>query len=374
MTYGPAPESDAAANAWLDAHNRRFDLFINNRWTPPAEGKTLTVSNPARAETLAQVADASAADIDAAVKAARGAYETWSALSPHQRARHLYAIARNVQKHARLLAVVESLDNGKAIRESRDIDIPLVARHFYYHAGWAQLMESELRDYQSLGLVGQVIPWNFPLLMLAWKIAPAIAMGNTVVIKPAPYTPLSALLFAEVIAEAGLPPGVVNIVTGGDQAGASLVAHSDLDKVAFTGSTAVGRIIRRATAGAGVKLTLELGGKSPFLVFDDADLDGAVEGLVDAIFFNQGEVCCAGSRLLAQENIADQFISKLKGRMARLRLGDALDKGIDIGAIVDPVQRDNIAAWVKRGIEEGAEVYQPQIESPDKGCFIPRRP
>ncbi|MDE2819302.1 MAG: aldehyde dehydrogenase family protein [Chloroflexota bacterium] len=371
MTYGPAPESDAAANAWLDAHNRRFDLFINNRWTPPAEGKTLTVSNPARAETLAQVADASAADIDAAVKAARGAYETWSALSPHQRARHLYAIARNVQKHARLLAVVESLDNGKAIRESRDIDIPLVARHFYYHAGWAQLMESELRDYQSLGLVGQVIPWNFPLLMLAWKIAPAIAMGNTVVIKPAPYTPLSALLFAEVIAEAGLPPGVVNIVTGGDQAGASLVAHSDLDKVAFTGSTAVGRIIRRATAGAGVKLTLELGGKSPFLVFDDADLDGAVEGLVDAIFFNQGEVCCAGSRLLAQENIADQFISKLKGRMARLRLGDALDKGIDIGAIVDPIQRDNIAAWVKRGIEEGAEVYQPQIESPDKGCFYP---
>ncbi|MDE2950950.1 MAG: aldehyde dehydrogenase family protein [Chloroflexota bacterium] len=371
MTYGPAPESDAAANAWLDAHKRRFDLFINNSWIPPAEGKTLTVSNPARAETLAQVADASAADIDAAVKAARGAYETWSALSPHQRARHLYAIARNVQKHARLLAVVESLDNGKAIRESRDIDIPLVARHFYYHAGWAQLMESELRDYQSLGLVGQVIPWNFPLLMLAWKIAPAIAMGNTVVIKPAPYTPLSALLFAEVIAEAGLPPGVVNIVTGGDQAGASLVAHSDLDKVAFTGSTAVGRMIRRATAGAGVKLTLELGGKSPFLVFDDADLDGAVEGLVDAIFFNQGEVCCAGSRLLAQENIADQFISKLKGRMARLRLGDALDKGIDIGAIVDPIQRDNIAAWVKRGIEEGAEVYQPQIESPDKGCFYP---
>ncbi len=371
MTYGPAPESDAAANAWLESHNRNFDLFINNSWVPPQAGKTLTVSNPARAETLAQVADASAADIDAAVKAARGAYETWSALSPHQRARHLYAIARNVQKHARLLAVVESLDNGKAIREARDIDIPLVARHFYYHAGWAQLMESELRDYQSLGLVGQVIPWNFPLLMLAWKIAPAIAMGNTVVIKPAPYTPLSALLFAEVIAEAGLPPGVVNIVTGGDQAGASLVAHSDLDKVAFTGSTAVGRMIRRATAGAGVKLTLELGGKSPFLVFDDADLDGAVEGLVDAIFFNQGEVCCAGSRLLAQENIADQFISKLKGRMARLRLGDALDKGVDIGAIVDPVQRDNIAAWVKRGIEEGAEVYQPQIESPDKGCFYP---
>ena len=371
MTYGPAPESDAAAQAWLDAHKRHFDLFINNCWVPPAEGKTLTVSNPAREETLAQVADASAADIDAAVKAARGAYETWSTLSPYQRARHLYAIARNVQKHARLLAVVESLDNGKAIRESRDIDIPLVARHFYYHAGWAQLMGSELRGYQSLGVVGQVIPWNFPLLMLAWKIAPAIAMGNTVVIKPAPYTPLSALLFAEVIAEAGIPPGVVNIVTGGDEAGASLVAHSDLDKVAFTGSTAVGRVIRRATAGTGVKLTLELGGKSPFLVFDDADLDGAVEGLVDAIFFNQGEVCCAGSRLLVQENIADRFIAKLKRRMSRLRLGDALDKGVDIGAIVDPVQRDNIAGWVKRGIEDGAELYQPEIASPDQGCFYP---
>lgn len=369
MTYGPAPESAAAANAWLDSHERRFDLFINNNWVAPAQGKTFTVSNPARAETLAQVADASAADIDAAVKAARGAYATWSTLSPHRRARHLYAIARAVQKHARLLAVVESLDNGKPIREARDIDIPLVARHFYYHAGWAQLMESELPGYQSLGVVGQVIPWNFPLLMLAWKIAPAIAMGNTVVIKPAPYTPLSALLFAEVIAEAGLPPGVVNIVTGGDQAGAALVAHSDLDKVAFTGSTAVGRVIRRVTAGSGIKLTLELGGKSPFLVFDDADLDGAVEGLVDAIFFNQGEVCCAGSRLLVQENIADRFISKLKQRMSRLRLGDALDKGIDIGAIVDPVQRDNIADWVKRGIADGAEVYQPQIESPDQGCF-----
>ena len=371
MSYGPAPESAAAAEAWLDAHNRRFDLFINNRWIPPAEGKTLTVANPAREETLAQVADASAADIDAAVNAARAAYQSWNALSPHGRARHLYAIARNVQKHARLLAVVESLDNGKPIRESRDIDIPLVARHFYYHAGWAQLMASELRNYQSLGVVGQVIPWNFPLLMLAWKIAPAIAMGNTVVIKPAPYTPLSALLFAEVIAEAGLPPGVVNIVTGGDEAGASLVAHSDLDKVAFTGSTAVGRAIRRVTAGSGVKLTLELGGKSPFLVFDDADLDGAVEGLVDAIFFNQGEVCCAGSRLLVQENIADKFIGKLKRRMSRLRLGDALDKGIDIGAIVDPVQRDNIADWVKRGIADGADVYQPQLDSPDRGCFYP---
>ncbi len=374
MTYGPAPESDAAAIAWLDAHNRHFDLFINNAWTPPADGNTVSVTNPARSETLAHVADATAADIDAAVTAARRAYKSWSALSPHQRARHLYAIARNIQKHARLLAVVESLDNGKPIRESRDIDVPLVARHFYHHAGWAQLLDSELRDYQALGVVGQVIPWNFPLLMLAWKIAPALAAGNTVVIKPAPYTPLSALLFAEIIAEAGLPPGVVNIVTGGDEAGAALVAHDDLDKIAFTGSTAVGRIIRRVTAGKGIKLTLELGGKSPFIVYDDADLDGAIEGLVDAIFFNQGEVCCAGSRLLVQENIADAFIARLKRRMSRLRLGDALDKGIDIGSLIDPVQYQAIDEWVQRGISEGADVYQPDVDLPpisDGGCYYP---
>ena len=371
MSYGPAPESDAAADAWLDSHERKFELFINNGWTVPDQGGYLTVSNPARAETLAQVADASAADIDSAVKAARSAYESWSALSAHQRARHLYAIARNMQKHARLLAVVESLDNGKPIRESRDIDVPLAARHFYYHAGWAQLMDSELRDYKSLGVVGQVIPWNFPILMLAWKIAPALATGNTVVIKPAPYTPLSALLFAEIIAEAGLPPGVVNIVTGGDEAGAALTAHDDLDKIAFTGSTAVGRIIRRATAGTGIKLTLELGGKSPFVVYDDADMDGAIEGLVDAIFFNQGEVCCAGSRLLVQENIEASFIARLKSRMSRLRLGDALDKGIDIGAVIDPVQYEMIDRWIERGISEGADVYQPEIDLPGDGCYYP---
>ena len=371
MTYGPAPESDAAAHAWLDSRDRQFDLFIDNQWTPPATGDYLPAANPARDEPLAQFADAAPADIDAAVRAARAACDTWSALSPHQRARHLYAIARNIQKHARLLAVVESLDNGKPIRESRDIDVPLAARHFYYHAGWAQLLDSELRDWQPLGVVGQVIPWNFPLLMLAWKIAPALAMGNTVVIKPAPYTPLSALLFAEIVAEAGLPPGVVNIVTGGDAAGAALVAHSDLDKVAFTGSTAVGREIRRVTAGTGIKLTLELGGKSPFVVYDDADLDGAIEGIVDAIFFNQGEVCCAGSRLLVQENIAEAFLSRLKGRMASLRLGDALDKGIDIGAVVDPIQRDNIDAWVRRGIDEGAAVFQAPIDAPAQGCFYP---
>ena len=373
MTYGPAPESSAAASAWLDAHDRQFGLFINNQWQPASDNATISVSNPARAEALAEVADASPADIDAAVQAARSAHESWSALSPHQRARHLYAIARNIQKHARLLAVIESLDNGKPIRESRDIDVPLVARHFYHHAGWAQLMHSELRDYAPLGVVGQVIPWNFPLLMLAWKIAPAIATGNTVVIKPAPYTPLSALLFAEIIAEAGLPAGVVNIVTGGDAAGAALVAHEDLDKVAFTGSTSVGRSIRRATAGRGLKLTLELGGKSPFIVYDEADLDGAIEGLVDAIFFNQGEVCCAGSRLLMQENIADDFIARLKARMARLRLGDALDKGIDIGAVIDPSQYEMIDKWVRLGISEGADVYQPAVDMPDaaNGCFYP---
>ena len=371
LPYGPAPEAADAAEAWLNSHARKFDLFINNNWVAPAEDNFLPVSNPARGEDLAQAADASAADIDAAVSAARAAYETWSALSPHQRARHLYAIARNMQKHARMLAVVESLDNGKPIHESRDIDVPLAARHFYYHAGCAQLMDTELRDYQSLGVIGQVIPWNFPLLMLAWKIAPALATGNTVVIKPAPYTPLSALLFAEIIAEAGIPPGVVNIVTGGDEAGAALVAHQDVDKIAFTGSTAVGRKIREATAGSGVKLTLELGGKSPFIVFDDADIDGAIEGLVDAIFFNQGEVCCAGSRLLVQENIAEEFISRLKSRMARLRLGDSLDKGIDIGSVIDPVQYEAIEQWVQRGISEGADVYQPECDLPANGCYYP---
>ena len=371
MSYGPAPESDAAAQAWLESHGRQFDLFINNQWVKPAEGGCLSVANPARDETLASVADATEADVDQAVQAARQAYPAWNGLSPHQRARHLYAAARNMQKHQRLLAVVESLDNGKPIREARDIDIPLAARHFYYHAGWAQLMDSELRGYRSLGVVGQVIPWNFPLLMLAWKIAPAIAMGNTVVIKPAPYTPLTALLFAEIIAEAGLPPGVVNILTGGDQAGAAIAAHPDIDKIAFTGSTAVGRIIRRVTAGTGKKLSLELGGKSPFIVYADADLDGAVEGLVDAIFFNQGEVCCAGSRLLAQENIADRFIDRLKRRMTRLRVGDSLDKGIDIGAVVDPVQYENIDAWVKRGAAEGADIFQPSINLPERGCYYP---
>jgi len=370
LEYGPAPESPAAANAWLDSHERHFNLFINNRWHEPVDGTYLDVRNPATGERLAQVADASEADIDQAVAAARRAFDAWSQTTGAARARYLYAIARTIQKHARLLSVLESMDNGKPIRESRDIDIPLVARHFYHHAGWAQLMPYELADYQPVGVVGQIIPWNFPLLMLAWKIAPALAMGNTVIMKPASYTPLTALLFAEILVEAGLPPGVVSIVTG-TKAGSLVVAHPDIDKIAFTGSTQVGRILRRVTAGTGKRLSLELGGKSPFIVFDDADQDGAVEGLVDAIWFNQGQVCCAGSRLLVQENIADGFLEKVRRRMAHLRVGDPLDKAIDLGAIVDPIQYDTIDRWVKQGIEEGAAIFQPDTPLPSVGCFYP---
>jgi aldehyde dehydrogenase (NAD+) len=369
MDYGPAPESPAAAYAWLDNHQRKFGLFINNQWVTPANIGYYTSYNPGTGEKLAETAQAGQEEVDGAVAAARQAFINWSKTPGVVRARYLYALARNIQKHHRLLAVLESMDNGKPIRESRDIDVPLLARHFYYHAGWAQLMETELRDYQAVGVIGQIIPWNFPLLMLAWKIAPAIAMGNTVVLKPASYTRLSALLFAEVVAEAGLPPGVINIITGSSKTGTMMVTHPDVDKIAFTGSTDVGRTLRRQTAGSGKKLSLELGGKSPFLVFEDADLDGAVEGVVDAIWFNQGQVCCAGSRLLVQENIAERFIHKLKERMRHLRVGDPLDKCIDIGAIVDQTQWDTIDGWVKRGAQEGGEVFQPDIELPSKGCF-----
>jgi aldehyde dehydrogenase (NAD+) len=371
MDYGPAPESASAAQAWLDDYGRKFELFIDNQWQAPADGKYIEVSAPATGKKLADVADASAVDIDKAVKAARKAFKSWSGTTGHERARYLYAIARNIQKHARLFSVVESLDNGKPIRESRDIDIPLVARHFYYYAGWAQLMATEMAGYQPVGVVGQVIPWNFPLLMLAWKIAPALAMGNTVVIKPAPYTPLSAILFAQILQESGLPAGVVNVVTGGDEAGAAITSHADIDKIAFTGSTHVGGIIRRVTAGTGKKLSLELGGKSPYIVFEDADPDGAIEGLVDAIWFNQGQVCCAGSRLLVQENIADSFLENLRRRMSQLRVGDSLDKSIDMGAVVDPVQYQTIDKWVKAGVSEGAAIFQPDIPMPQNGCFYP---
>ncbi|MBL8132704.1 MAG: aldehyde dehydrogenase family protein [Anaerolineae bacterium] len=371
MSYGPAPEAADVAKAWLERHQRQFDLVIDNKWTAPKSGSYLESFAPATGERLAAFADAGEADINAAAAAARIAFATWSQTPGHVRARHLYAIARVVQKHARLLAVLEALDNGKSIRETRDLDVPLVVRHFYHHAGWAQLMDRELHGFQPVGVIGQIIPWNFPLLMLAWKVAPALAMGNTVVIKPAPATSLSALLFAEILVEAGLPPGVVNIVTGGDQTGALITGHPAFDKIAFTGSTEVGRIIRRATAGSGKRLSLELGGKSPFIVFDDADQDSAIEGLVDAIWFNQGQVCCAGSRLLVQENVADAFLAKVRRRMSTLRVGHSLDKSIDMGAIVDARQRETIDRWVQRGRAEGGEVYQADCPLPAQGCWYP---
>ena len=371
MEYGPAPEAAAPGLAWIQERTP-FNLFINNQWVKPAGGQYIDSINPATGKRLAQVAAATSADVDAAVAAARAAFETWGKAPGHVRARYIYAIARHIQKHARLLAVLESLDNGKPIRETRDIDIPLVARHFYYHAGWAQLMESELPGYQPVGVVGQIIPWNFPLLMLAWKIAPALAMGNTVVLKPARYTSLTALKFAEIVQEIGLPPGVVNILTGeASQVGEALVQHPGINKIAFTGSTDVGRSIRRATAGSGKKLSLELGGKSPFIVFDDADLDSVVEGVVDAIWFNQGQVCCAGSRLLVQENIADRLIEKLRERMEHLRIGDPLDKAVDIGAIVSPGQLKEIQRLVNTGVEEGAVMWQPSWACPTEGYFFP---
>ncbi len=371
MEYGPAPEAAAPGLAWIQERTP-FNLFINNQWVKPASGQYIDSINPATGKRLAQVAAATSADVDAAVAAARVAFETWGKTPGHIRTRYIYAIARHIQKHARLLAVLESLDNGKPIRETRDIDIPLVARHFYYHAGWAQLMESELPGYQPVGVVGQIIPWNFPLLMLAWKIAPALAMGNTVVLKPARYTSLTALKFAEIVQEIGLPPGVVNILTGeASQVGEALVGHPGINKIAFTGSTDVGRSIRRATAGSGKKLSLELGGKSPFIVFDDADLDSVVEGVVDAIWFNQGQVCCAGSRLLVQENIADRLIEKLRERMEHLRIGDPLDKAVDIGAIVSPGQLKEIQRLVNTGVEEGAVMWQPSWACPTEGYFFP---
>jgi aldehyde dehydrogenase (NAD+) len=297
MEYGPAPEDPKEAVAWLERCARRFEHFINGGWQTPRAGGYFETTDPSTEEKLASVAQGTAQDVDAAVNAARAALAPWQALTPHARARFLYAIARQVQKHSRRLAVLETLDNGKPIRESRDIDIPLVARHFYHHAGWAQLLAQEFPGYAPCGVVGQIIPWNFPLLMLAWKIAPALAAGNTVVLKPAEYTPLTALAFAEICMEIGLPAGVVNIVTGDGSTGEALVKHSGVDKIAFTGSTEVGRAIRKATAQSHKRLSLELGGKSPYIVFEDADLDSAVEGLVDGIWFNQGQVCCAGSRL-----------------------------------------------------------------------------
>ncbi len=364
MDYGPAPEDASEAQAWLDGHKRKFGLFIDGSWTKA--GKGFDSKNPATGDALAKVSQATQKDVDAAVKAARKAQGPWAKLSGHQRAKHLYALARGLQKHSRLFAVLETMDNGKPIRESRDIDIPLAQRHFYYHAGLAQLMEDELPGRAPTGVCGQIVPWNFPLLMLAWKIAPALAMGNTVVLKPAEYTSLTALLFAELCDRVGLPKGVVNIVTG-DGAVGEMIVNSDVDKLAFTGSTAVGRRIREMTAGSGKALTLELGGKSPYIVFDDADIDSAIEGLVDAIWFNQGQVCCAGSRLLVQEGISEAFYRKLKTRMDGLRIGDPLDKCIDVGAVVDPVQLKTISDMVDANSD--GDTYQAG-SAPD-GCFYP---
>jgi len=371
MEYGPAPEDAKEALTWLDHHKRRFGHFINGTWAEPSAGKYFDTADPSTGEKLASVGQGSAADVDTAVRAARAALPGWQSLRPHARARYLYALARQVQKHSRRLAVLETMDNGKPIRESRDLDIPLVARHFYYHAGWAQLLQQEFPDYVACGVVGQIIPWNFPLLMLAWKIAPALATGNTVVLKPAEFTPLTALAFAEICHEIKLPAGVVNIVTGDGSTGEALVKHPDVDKIAFTGSTEVGRAIRSATAKSHKRLSLELGGKSPFIVFEDADLDSAVEGLVDGIWLNQGQVCCAGSRLLMQESIAEPLIAKIRDRMSTLRVGPPLDKAIDIGAIVARVQLDRIQRLVDQGVADGATCWQPATEMPSRGLYFP---
>jgi len=369
MDYGPSPESPETALAWLASQKSRFGLFIDGRWMAAKE--RFDTRNPANGQLLAQVAQAGKKDVDAAVAAAAAALRPWQALGGHGRARHLYALARALQKHSRLFAVLECLDNGKPIRETRDIDIPLAIRHFYHHAGWAQLLDSELAAYRAVGVVGQIVPWNFPLLMLAWKIAPALACGNTVVFKPAEFTPLSALLFAQVCAEVGLPPGVVNIVTGDGRTGQAIVDHPGIGKIAFTGSTEVGRLIREATAGTGKKISLELGGKSPNIVFADADLDSAVEGVVDSIWFNQGQVCCAGSRLLVQEGVQQRFLEKLRARMKTIRVGDPLDKSTDMGALIDASQQKRVARYVALARDDGATVWQSDTRLPKSGCFYP---
>ncbi|MFN0191096.1 MAG: aldehyde dehydrogenase family protein [Aestuariivirga sp.] len=370
MDYGPAPEASNHVRDWLKVHEKGFGHFIGGAFVASKGGALFDVLNPADNSLLARVPQGTKTDVDRAVEAARKAFGSWSRRPGHERAAYLYALARIIQKRERFLSVLETMDNGKTIRESRDIDIPLVARHFYHHAGWAEIMGDEFPGYGPVGVCGQIVPWNFPLLMLAWKIAPALAAGNTVVLKPAEWTPLTALAFAEICTEAGLPPGVVNVVTGDGSAGALLVEHLGVDKIAFTGSTEVGRLIRRATAGSGKKLSLELGGKSPFIVHEDADLDAAVEGVVDAIWFNQGQVCCAGSRLLVQEGVAERFLSKLKRRMQTLRIGDPLDKSMDMGPVVDRVQRERIVKLVKKGEEEGGTLTQADVPVPETGNYF----
>lgn len=350
-----------------------YGLFIAGEFVEPRSGESMQTIDPATEESLAEVAQAGPEDVDAAVVAAREAYEErWSQTSPAERAKYLFRIARILQERSREIAVLESLNNGKPIKESRDVDVPLAAAHFFYYAGWADKLEYAFPNAKPrpLGVAAQVIPWNFPLLMLAWKIAPALAAGNTVVLKPAQTTPLTALLFCDVLRQAEVPPGVVNIVTGDGRTGAALVRQPDVDKVAFTGSTEVGKDIQRALAGTGKKLTLELGGKAANVVFDDAPLDQAIEGIVNGIYFNQGQVCCAGSRLLVQESIAEPFVEKLKRRLGTLRVGDPLDKNTDVGAINSREQLQKIESLVESGREEGAEIYQPPCELPARGYWF----
>ncbi|MDG1192314.1 MAG: aldehyde dehydrogenase family protein, partial [Arenicellales bacterium] len=355
MEYGPAPEDASLAKQWIESHDGIFGHWIDGQWSLATQH--FESINPATEKKLAAIGQGLDADVNAAVSAARNALKPWQELGSNGRARCLYGLARQVQKHARMLAVLETLDNGKPLRETRDVDVPLVARHFYHHAGWASVLDSEMPNTSAYGVIGQIIPWNFPLLMLAWKVAPALAAGNTVVLKPAEYTSLSALYFAELTQNAGLPSGVFNLVTGAGETGRTLASHGDVDKVAFTGSTQVGREIRTLTAGTDKGLTLELGGKSPFLVFADADVDSAIEGVVDGIWFNQGQVCCAGSRLLVQESIFETFLSKLKQRMKTLRIGNPLDKTTDMGAIVSQSQLKNIQSYIDGAKKEGASCW-----------------
>ena len=367
-TYAPAPESRDVVQL-----RERYGHFVGGEWLEPTA--TYATISPATEETLAEVGQATTEEVDLAVKAARGAYENgWSNLSGSERAKYLFRIARILQERSREFAVLESLNGGKPIKESRDVDLPLAAAHFFYYAGWADKLEYAFpnRKPKPVGVAGQIIPWNFPLLMLSWKIAPALACGNTVVLKPAETTPLTALLFCDVLRQAELPPGVVNIVTGDGSTGAALVKHEGVDKIAFTGSTEVGKAIQRELAGTGKKLTLELGGKAANVIFDDAALDQAVEGIVNGIYFNQGHVCCAGSRLLVQESISEAVIEKLKRRLTTLRVGDPLDKNTDVGAINSKMQLDKITELVEAGKEEGAEIYQPPCRLPEKGYwFVP---
>jgi aldehyde dehydrogenase (NAD+) len=367
--YAPAPETPDHVRL-----QKRYELFIDGKWQEPASGKYFDTVSPSTEEKIAEVAEANEADVNRAVEAARRAYtEVWSRMKPLERGKYIFRIARAMQERARELAIVESMDGGKPIKESRDFDIPTASNHFFYYAGWADKLRYAFpgRKVRSVGVAGQVIPWNFPLLMAAWKIAPALACGNTVVLKPAETTPLTALLLAEIIREADLPPGVVNIITGAGATGAAIVSHPDVDKIAFTGSTDVGKKIQRALAGKGKKLTLELGGKAANIVFADAPLDQAVEGIVNGIFFNQGHVCCAGSRLLVEESIHELLMQKLKDRMTTLRVGDPLDKNTDIGAINSKMQLEKIQELCAAGEAEGAERWSPPCKLPEKGWFFP---